>query len=138
LGAGLFCVDMRDVGEGERLHTWLSCRGAVRISVPVAVKIGKLEWNRLRRLPAFKGERAAPPPIFAPEQGGGVQPPAQQLREAQRKPGSSGGLEPDFWVCGRKGRALGSELWGGYGCKECLTLDCEQLGAILRQASTYL
>jgi hypothetical protein len=41
----------------------------VRISSPVAVKIGKLEWNKLRKLPDFKGERAAPPPIYAPEQG---------------------------------------------------------------------
>ncbi len=29
------------------LHTLVSCRGAVRISSPVAVKIGKLEWNKL-------------------------------------------------------------------------------------------
>ncbi|WP_156337094.1 hypothetical protein [Paenibacillus dakarensis] len=34
---------------------------AVRESSPVAVKIGKLDWNRLRRFPDFKGERVAPP-----------------------------------------------------------------------------
>ncbi|KOP65595.1 hypothetical protein AMS62_10315 [Bacillus sp. FJAT-18019] len=60
----------------------------MRISAPVAVKIGKLEWNWLRKLPAFKGERVAPPPIFAPEQVRGVQPLAQQLMGVQRKPGS--------------------------------------------------
>ena len=47
----------------------LACRGAVRISPPVAVKIGKLRRNKLRRLPDFKGERIAPPPIYAPVAG---------------------------------------------------------------------
>jgi hypothetical protein len=28
----------------------------------------------VRRLPDFKGERVAPPPIYAPEHEGGVQP----------------------------------------------------------------
>ncbi|KOR87614.1 hypothetical protein [Paenibacillus solani] len=60
--------------------------GSVRISAPVTVKIGKLEWNKLRRLPAFKGERAAPPPIFAPEQGRGVQPLASISWECKESP----------------------------------------------------
>ncbi|MFF3921494.1 hypothetical protein [Paenibacillus lactis] len=56
-------------GEGGLWLHSLASRGAVRISASVAVKIGKLEWSRQRVLPDFKGERIAPPPIYAPVAG---------------------------------------------------------------------
>lgn len=54
--------------------------------------------NKLRKLPDFKGERVAPPPIFAPEQGRGVQPFASVPRKRKESPAHMESHELGFWM----------------------------------------